>query len=196
MLGRLSRHVRSNVIGYLALFVALSGSAYAVTAPRNSVGSKSIRNGQVKSQDLQDNGVAGVDLQDNGVQSADIQDGGVQSVDLAPGAVQPGNLAAAAIGAPGFAKISSGGTVVSGRGVTGVAHTSGTGHYCITTSFPAQIAVASLDIGAGDTGFAQIQIPGGPAGAACNANEVAVVTVHDTGAGLSAQDNSFYVVFN
>jgi len=196
MSARLRRHIRSNVIGYVALFVALSGSAYAVTAPRNSISSKSIRNGQVKSPDLQDNGVASVDLQDNGVQSRDIQDAGVQSVDLAPGAVQPGNLAAAAIGAPAFARISGSGVVTSGRGVTHVAHTNGTGHYCITTSFPAQVAVASPDIGAGDAGFADVQIPGGPAGAGCNADEVAIVTLHDTGAALSAQDMPFYVIFN
>lgn len=32
-------HLRSNVVGYLALFVALSGTSYAAIAlPRNSVG--------------------------------------------------------------------------------------------------------------------------------------------------------------
>ena len=196
MLARLRSHLRSNVIGYLALFVALSGSAYAVTAPRNSVGSKSIRNGQVKSPDLHDNGVAGVDLQDNGVQSRDIQDGGVQSVDLASGAVQSGNLAASAVGAPGFAKISSGGSIVSGRGVTGVAHTNGTGKYCITVSFTPQVAVASADAGLGNPGAnAQIQFPGGPAGAGCNANEIAVITEAGSPA-TTVQDLPFYVVVN
>src|SRR5947207_3514063 len=152
MSGRLRSHVRSNVVGYLALFVALSGTAYAASAPKNSVTSKSIRNGQVRSIDLQDNGVQSTDIQDNGVRSADIQDGGVQSVDLAPGAVQIGNLAANAIGAQGFAKISSGGAVIAGRGIAGVAHTNGTGTYCITMSFTPQVAVATADAALGSTG--------------------------------------------
>jgi hypothetical protein len=29
MAGRISEHLRSNLVGYLALFVALSGTAYA-----------------------------------------------------------------------------------------------------------------------------------------------------------------------
>jgi hypothetical protein len=196
MSARLRSHVRNNVIGYLALFVALSGSAYAVTAPRNSISSKSIRNGQVRSPDLQDNGVAGIDLQDGGVQSGDIQDGGVQSIDLAPGAVQATNLAAGAIGAPGFARISSSGSVLSGRGVAGVTHTNGTGTYCITMNFTPQVAVASADAGPGTPGAdAEIQIPGGPAGAGCNANQIAVVT--EAGATTATvQDLTFYIVVN
>lgn len=43
----------SNVIALLALFVALGSGAYAVTkAPKNSVTSKSIRNGQIRTADL------------------------------------------------------------------------------------------------------------------------------------------------
>lgn len=38
---RIGQHLRSNVIGYLALFVALGGTAYALDA--NSVKSKHIR---------------------------------------------------------------------------------------------------------------------------------------------------------
>lgn len=41
---RVLRHVRSQAVAYVALFVALSGVSYAaVTLPRNSVGSKQIR---------------------------------------------------------------------------------------------------------------------------------------------------------
>lgn len=42
---RLSSHIRSNVIGYVALFVALGGTGYAATSlPANSVGASQIRN--------------------------------------------------------------------------------------------------------------------------------------------------------
>lgn len=42
---RLINHVRANVVGWVALFVALGGTGYAaVSIPRNSVGAKQIRN--------------------------------------------------------------------------------------------------------------------------------------------------------
>jgi hypothetical protein len=40
MVGRFGRHVRQQLVGYVALFVALGGVSYAaVSLPRNSVGS-------------------------------------------------------------------------------------------------------------------------------------------------------------
>ena len=57
---RVRRHVGSNLIAYLALFVALSGSAYAAKP-------------LVTSADIQDNTIQSVDLQDGGVQSVDIE---------------------------------------------------------------------------------------------------------------------------
>ena len=42
---RLIAHLRSNVVGWIALFVALGGTGYAaISIPRNSVGSAQIRN--------------------------------------------------------------------------------------------------------------------------------------------------------
>jgi hypothetical protein len=39
------QHLRTNFVGYLALFVALSGTAYAASSlPKNSVGTKQIKN--------------------------------------------------------------------------------------------------------------------------------------------------------
>jgi hypothetical protein len=53
MSSRIRSHITGNVVGYVALFLALGGSAYAVaTAPKNSVVSRSIKNGQVKKSDL------------------------------------------------------------------------------------------------------------------------------------------------
>ena len=40
------------LVALIALFVAMGGSALAVTAAKNSVKSKSIKNGQVKTKDL------------------------------------------------------------------------------------------------------------------------------------------------
>ena len=64
----IEQHFRGNVVAYLALFVALGGSAYAVTAlDRNSVKSKHIVNGQVKRADIAANAVNASKLAANAV---------------------------------------------------------------------------------------------------------------------------------
>lgn len=40
-------HLRRHVVGYLALLVALSGTAYAASLPSNSVGTRQLRDGAV-----------------------------------------------------------------------------------------------------------------------------------------------------
>ncbi len=53
MLRTVSGHLGKNVIAYLALFVALGGTSYAaLKLPKNSVGSKQIKNGAVAKRDL------------------------------------------------------------------------------------------------------------------------------------------------
>ena len=88
-------HLRSNVVGYLALFVALSGTAVALPAT-NTVFSDDIVNGQVKSKDISDT---------NGVRSADVRDddrsgGGLAAIDLARGSVGSSEVATDAVGSP------------------------------------------------------------------------------------------------
>src|SRR5437762_3700489 len=58
-MSRVITHLRHNVIGYLALFVALGGTSYAAfSLPRNSVGSRQLRNGAVTNHKLA-NGAVG-----------------------------------------------------------------------------------------------------------------------------------------
>jgi hypothetical protein len=53
----------ANVTSVVALFIALGGSAYAVTQiDRNSVKSKHIVDGQVRTNDVEDDGLTGVDV--------------------------------------------------------------------------------------------------------------------------------------
>ncbi len=59
-------HFRSNIVGYVALFFALSGMAYALGA--NTVGSRQLKNDKVKSIDIGDGQVGAVD-----VNSAEVQ---------------------------------------------------------------------------------------------------------------------------
>jgi hypothetical protein len=50
--------MRGNLIAYLALFLAMSGGAYAATiAPKNSVATRSIRNGAVTEKKIRDGAV-------------------------------------------------------------------------------------------------------------------------------------------
>ncbi len=69
LIGRLSY---SNVVASLALFVALGGSAYAIS--KNSVESKHIVNDAVKSKDLKDEDVRTEDVQDEDLTADDVED--------------------------------------------------------------------------------------------------------------------------
>jgi hypothetical protein len=65
--------VRSNVVGYVALFVALSGTAYAVDGPllgKNTVGSADIINGEVKNVDIGAGAVTSAKVADDSTGSA------------------------------------------------------------------------------------------------------------------------------
>jgi hypothetical protein len=66
------RHLRSNIVGYVALFIALTAGAYAAGLPKNSVGSKQIKNG----------GVANRDLASSSVDSAKVADGSLTTADF------------------------------------------------------------------------------------------------------------------
>ena len=92
------RHLRSNVVGYLALFVALSGTAVALPAT-DTVFGDDIVDGQIESIDISD-----VD----GVRSADVRDddkngGGLAAIDLARDSVGSSEIAADGVGSPEIA---------------------------------------------------------------------------------------------
>lgn len=79
MSSRIASHLRSNVVAYAALFVALSGTAYAA----NTVGSA----------DIIDNSVASVDLKNSDVRGADVRDGTLGSLDVADESLQARDVA-------------------------------------------------------------------------------------------------------
>lgn len=98
------RPTPSMIVALLALVVACSTGAYAATVlPKNSVISKTIKNGQVKSvdiknrqvktKDLRKNAVEAKQLADDAVDSAAIDDGQVTGPDIADGQVGAGELA-------------------------------------------------------------------------------------------------------
>jgi hypothetical protein len=86
--GKIRGHIRSNVIGYLALFVALSGTAYAIDGPlagQNTVGSEDIINGEVLTRDLANDSVNTAKLVNETVRSADVQNDNLTGADINEG---------------------------------------------------------------------------------------------------------------
>lgn len=86
---RVRQHLRSNAVAYVALFFALSGSAYALQG-KNSVDSGDIRNGQVKTRDVaNDTGkgaLRGIDVASDTLTGSDIDEGSLGRVPSAQNA--------------------------------------------------------------------------------------------------------------
>ena len=57
--------MRHNVLGLVAIFIALSGTAFAATAARDSVTSKAIRDNVVRSKDVKDESLTSADIADD-----------------------------------------------------------------------------------------------------------------------------------
>jgi hypothetical protein len=91
MSARIARHVRSNVVGYVAVFLALSGTAMALPGT-NTVFSDDITNGQVKTPDLNGGAVTTGKLAPNSVESPKILDEGVKTLDIADNHVRSSDV--------------------------------------------------------------------------------------------------------
>jgi hypothetical protein len=93
MSGRLRGHIRSNIVGYVALFLTLStGSAVALRGT-NSVFTDDIVNGAVKTQDINDGGVRSLDVRND-----TLQNGGLQAADLRSDSVGGGEVIDGSLG--------------------------------------------------------------------------------------------------
>jgi hypothetical protein len=83
---RFSSHVRSNVVGYLALFMALCGTAYAVDGPlagQNTVGSGDIIDNDVRTADIRDANLTTQDIRADAVTTGKILDDTLTPADIA-----------------------------------------------------------------------------------------------------------------
>jgi len=93
---RIRRHLRGNVIGYIALFVALSGTALALPG-KKTVKGNDIANAAVKKRALAGGSVTNPKLAAGAVSAVKIADGSVTQTKLGESAVATGKLADAAI---------------------------------------------------------------------------------------------------
>ena len=134
------RHLRSNIIGYLALFFALSGTAVAIhPGGDNTIDSGDIINGQVKHNDIGSNavrsaevindtfaggGLAAEDLAANSVGASEIQTDGVQALEIQDNSIDSGEIVDFSLTNQDvgvlFAEVNADGTLAnsSGAGVT------------------------------------------------------------------------------
>lgn len=126
------RPSHGTIAAYLALFVALGGTSYAVTSlPKNSVGSAQIRNHSVK----------GSDLGSNSITTSKVKNGSLRAGDFAAGQLPSGPTGpAGATGPAGPAGTARAYGRVEANGVVDTPHSSGlaavthplVGVYCIS----------------------------------------------------------------
>src|SRR2546429_7676259 len=80
-MSRIRRHLSfASVVSLLALFIALGGTAWGVA--NNSVGSKQIRNGQVKKVDLHKHAVTHAKVAKNAIGTNQVRDGSLGASDV------------------------------------------------------------------------------------------------------------------
>jgi hypothetical protein len=89
MMEAVRAHVRGNVVGYVALFVALGGTAFAAaTVDSRDVVNNSLRSADLKNQkavkgkDVRDSTLQGVDVDDSSLGGADVADNSLGGADV------------------------------------------------------------------------------------------------------------------
>jgi len=85
-LKRVGQHFRANVVGYVGVFLALTGTAVALPGV-NTVDSGDIINGEVKAPDLAGEAINESKIADGSVGTLDLRNGGVARADVGTGAV-------------------------------------------------------------------------------------------------------------
>lgn len=115
------------VMSTVAVFIALGGTSYALTLPRNSVGARHIRSTAVGPSELRNHAVRSRHLSDHAVLLQDISFSARRALRGSPGPAGPAGPA----GPPGISyslAVDSGGGKASGNGEA-TKHLDGTGTY-------------------------------------------------------------------
>jgi hypothetical protein len=127
-MSRLQPHLSyANAMATVAVFIALSGSAYAVALlPRDSVGAAQIKRGALGGSELRTGAVSSRSIRDKSVSLGDISVRARASLRGAKGDPEPVGPAGVAL----HAAINSGGAAVRGN-ATAFTHQDGTGLYIV-----------------------------------------------------------------
>jgi hypothetical protein len=173
------------VIACIALFVALSGVAYAAA----TIGSNQIVDGSIRNRDFKDGTLRGNEAKRDGFGGGAIKESTLNAAQLKAGDIGKIDNAAVADGLTRHAVISDLGAVVRGRGATSAAKT-GNGQYLVV--FDADVRACTYFATLGDP--AAGEPPAGEiatSSATGNANGVLVVTRASDGA--TAVDRPFHL---
>lgn len=160
--------LRRHTVALLALALVVgSGAAFAAgtALPKNSVGTKQVKNNALKGKDLKDKSVTGADLRDGSVTGADLRDGGVTGADLSDGTVQKADLAGDAADEVRVVYYNGGGTKAlweqAGLGSLSFGLTCG-GNYTLTATAFAAVSPARAGISAVEDVNAPSESAGSP----------------------------------
>jgi hypothetical protein len=201
MLSGFGRRVTfSNVVSLVALFVALSGGAYALSVPRNSVGARQLKRGAVTNSKIKDGAVTAAKVKPRSLLARDFKlgqlpagpkgdrgDKGDKGDKGDPGLQGPAGTAVA------YGYVRANGTFDASRSLHLLASVNtATNIYCLRFASAPTNLVANVDTAFG--GFATVSVDPTTIGNSCAvvlpaANAVAL-TVAATGTG-SARD--FYI---
>ena len=96
MTSKILTYLRRQHAGLLALFIALSGTSYAVAT--GSIDSREIRNNSVSTRDVRNNSVTGIDIRQRAIGSGDVRDGRLLGADVANGTLAGEDLRDGSIG--------------------------------------------------------------------------------------------------
>ena len=210
MLSRLRSYRPSHgtVVAYLALFVALGGTSYAVST--GSIGSRAIKNNSVRSKDIRNNQVRSRDVRNRTLLSKDFKAGQLPAGPQGP----PGATGAkGATGAPGsaraYAHVLANGTldrsrtknVIDVRPQCPVADPACTtpppaganAFQCYRLSFAPGSAVAIAD--SAEARLVTVRIPGSGSRPCPSGYQAAATTTFDSFA-TTAADTGLFIVFN
>jgi hypothetical protein len=130
MVGKALSYLRQHHVAYVALFIALGGTTYAATVPRNSVGR--------------------AQLKDNAVMSAKVKNGSLRSIDFRAGDLpkgSPGSPGPVGPAGPGGAPGAPGAPGTRGERGPSDAYTSFFGDSTAGATSPTELAVQPLPAG-------------------------------------------------
>ena len=153
-MGSLRAYLRQHHVGLIAILLILSGgTAYAVTAPKNSVVSSSIKNGAVKTTDIKDGTIRGADIKDGTISASDLAGNATDEVQLVTASLGPGqskvvwtdpNIGTVTVGCGGdFWSVNSFGSLLVSPGAVGVRGIEHYGQNAADTSFLVGAATVS-----------------------------------------------------